>query len=285
MKTSFQERINLCQLAAMDQIKGLKGFKSKIEESLIFDTFFSENKFKGKDSFSELWNCYGLSETNLNWLDVGFQTSTILHRSRFDLMEKWFQILFNGKIAFRPFFDIEIEKHRRIRENANRNELKHLILRVDFDKIAELIDDYFISISNSKLNINTVNGATITPPAKINEELVEAILEFSYTDISNITELKNLIYLITNTDNQTLTDRLNYLNILANSLEKAMSLSNHKLTKAYLNGLYTQIIKWIHETLDIVEWLCNAKYDKLPIDLLKEFKTCKSLHMWKSKNY
>ena len=182
-------------------------------------------------------------------------------------------IYINGKIAFRPFFDIEIEKHRRIRENANRNELKHLILRVDFDKIAELIDDYFISISNSKLNINTVNGATITPPAKINEELVEAVLEFSYTDISNITELKNLIYLITNTDNQTLTDRLNYLNILANSLEKAMSLSNHKLTKAYLNGLYTQIIKWIHETLDMVEWLCNAKYDKLPIDLLKEYST------------
>ena len=64
-----------------------------------------------------------------------------------------------------------------------------------------------------------------------------------------------------------------------------MSLSNHKLTKAYLNGLYAQIIKWIHETLDLVEWLCNAKYDNLPIDLLKEFKTCKSLHMWKSKKY
>lgn len=285
MKTSFQERINMCQLAAMDKIKGMKDFKSKIEESLLFDTFFSENKFKGKDSFSELWNCYGLSETNLNWLDVGFQSSTTLHRSRFDLMEKWFQILFNGKIAFRPFFDIEIEKHRRIRENANQNGLKHLIIKVDFDKIAEIIDNYFISISNSKLNINTVNGATITPPAIIDEDLVEAVLEVSYTEICNITSLKNLIYLITNTDNQTLTDRLNYLNILANSLEKAMSLSNHKLTKAYLNGLYAQIIKWIHETLDLVEWLCNAKYDNLPIDLLKEFKTCKSLHMWKSKKY
>jgi hypothetical protein len=134
------------------------------------------------------------------------------------------------------------------------------------------------------LNINTVNGATISPPAKIDEALVVAILNVSYTDISNISELKNWIYLITNTEKQTLTDRLAYLNILANSLNEAMKTSNHALTKAYLYGLYSQILKWIHETLDLVEWLCKGDYEKLPIPLLREFKTCKSLHMWKSKN-
>ena len=155
---------------------------------------------------------------------------------------------------------------------------------VDFDKIAKIIDHHFISISNCKLNINTVNGATITPPAQIDEGLVVALLNVSYTDISTISELKNGINLITDTKNQTLTERLSYLNILANSLNQAMETTHHALTKAYLNGLYSQLLKWIHETLDLVEWLCNANYEKLPIPLLKEFKTCKCLHMWKSKN-
>jgi hypothetical protein len=90
--------------------------------------------------------------------------------------------------------------------------------------------------------------------------------------------------LITNTEKQTITDRLAYLNILANSLNEAMKTTHHALIKAYLYGLYSQLLKWIHETLDLVEWLCTGDYEKLPMPLLKEFKTCKCLHMWKSKN-
>ena len=284
MKTSFQDKINQCQLATKAQIQYLKNYKSKIEESLVFDSFFSESKYKGQDSFFELWNCYGLSDANMSWLNVGFQSNVTLFNSKYHLMEKWFEILFNKKIAFKPFFDIEIEHHNRIRENANKKGIKNLVLIVDFDKIAKIIDDHFISVSNSKLNINTVNGATITPPAQIDEALVVALLNVSYTDISNVSELKNWIYLITNTENQTLTERLSYLNILANSLNQAMETTDHALTKAYLNGLYSQLLKWIHETLDLVEWTCDADYEKLPIPLLKEFKTCKCLHMWKSKN-
>jgi hypothetical protein len=284
MKPTFQDKIEACKLASIEQIIKLKDFKCKSEERLVFDLFFSETKYKGQDSFFELWNCYGLSDANMSWLDVGFQTNVTLFHSKYHLMEKWFEIVFNKKIAFKPFFDIEIEHHNRIRENTNRNGIKHLVLRVDFDKIAKIIDNHFISISNSKLNINTVNGATITPPAKIDEALVVAILNVSYTDISTISELKNWIYLITNTEKQTLTDRLAYLNILANSLNEAMKTSDHALTKAYLYGLYSQLLKWIHETLDLVEWLCKGDYEKLPIPLLKEFKTCKCLHMWKSKN-
>jgi hypothetical protein len=284
MKTSFQDKIIQCQLATKAQIKHLKDYKSKIEESLVFESFFSERKYKGKDSFFELWNCYGFSDANLNWLDVGFQTNVTLFHSKYNLMENWFEILFNKKIAFKPFFDIEIENHNRIRENAERKGIKHLVLRVDFEKIAKIIDNHFISISNSKLNINTVNGSTIPPPAKIDEELIQALLNVSYTDISNVAKLKNWIYLITNTENQTLTERLTYLNILANSLSKVVETNNHALKRAYLNGLYSQILKWIHETLDLVEWLYQANYENLPRPLLKEFNTCKSLHMWKSKN-
>lgn len=284
MKPSFQDKIEACKLASIEQIQHLKDFKSKIEERFVFDSFFSENKYKGQDSFFELWNCYGLSEANLNSLDVGFQSYVTLFHSKYNLMEKWFEILFNKKIAFKPFFDIEIEHHNRLRENANRNGIKHLVLKVDFDKIAKIIDHHFISISNLKLNINTVNGATITPPAKIDEALVAAILSVSYTEISTIAILKNWIYLITNTENQTLTERLDYLNILANSLNEAMETTDNALTESYLYGLYSQILKWIHETLDLVEWLCKAKYEKLPLPLLKEFTTCKCLHKWKSKN-
>ncbi len=284
MKTSFQDKINQCQLATKAQIQYLKNYKSKIEESLVFDSFFSESKYKGQDSFFELWNCYGLSDDNMSWLNFGFQSNVTLFHSKYHLMEKWFEILFSKKIAFKPFFDIEIEHHNRIRENANKKGIKNLVLIVDFDKIAKIIDDHFISVSNSKLNINTVNGATITPPAQIDEALVVVLLNVSYTDISTISELKNWIYLITNTENQTLTERLSYLNILANSLNEAMKTSDHALSKAYLYGLYSQLLKWIHETLDLVEWTCDADYEKLPILLLKEFKTCKCLHMWKSKN-
>jgi hypothetical protein len=284
MKTSFQDKINQCQLATKSQIQHLKNYKSKIEENLVFDSFFSESKYKGSDSFFELWNCYGLSDANMNWLDVGFQSNATLFHSKYHLMEKWFEILFSKKIAFKPFFDIEIEHHNRIRENANRKGIKNLVLILDFDKIAKTIDHHFISISNSKLNINTVNGATITPRAQIDEALVVALLNVSYTDIGNVSELKNWIYLITNTEKQTITDRLAYLNILANSLNEAMKTTHHALIKAYLYGLYSQLLKWIHETLDLVEWLCTGDYEKLPMPLLKEFKTCKCLHMWKSKN-
>ena len=40
MKTSFQDKINQCQLATKAQIQYLKNYKSKIEESLVFDSFF-----------------------------------------------------------------------------------------------------------------------------------------------------------------------------------------------------------------------------------------------------
>jgi hypothetical protein len=283
MKPTFQDKIEACKLASIEQIKKLKDFKSKTEERIIFDLFFSESKYKGQDSFLELWNCYGLSDANLNWLDVKFQSNVTLFHSKHHLMEKWFEIVFHKKIAFKPFFDIEIEQHNRLRENANRNGIKHLVLIVDFDKIAKTIDHHFSTISTSKLNINTVNVATITPPAKIDEELVKTMLSVSPIEISSNSKLKNWIYLITNTENQTLTERLTYLNILANSLKEAIDTFDHVLDRAYLNGLYSQLLKWMHETLDIVEWLCDANYEKLPTALLKEFKTCKCLHMWKSR--
>ena len=40
MKTSFQDKINQCQLATKAQIQYLKNYKSKIEESLVLILFF-----------------------------------------------------------------------------------------------------------------------------------------------------------------------------------------------------------------------------------------------------
>jgi hypothetical protein len=200
-------------------------------------------------------------------------------------MEKWFEILFDNRIAFKPFFDIEIENHRRIRERAERKGIKHLILIVNFDKIAKIIDHHFISIRSSKLNIITINGAIIPPLAKIDAVLVEALLNVSYTDLGNVPQLIEWIHLITTTENQTLTERLANLNVLANSLNEAMKITGHALVKAYLNGLYSQLLLWIHETLGLVDWLCHSDYEKLPKPLLKEFKTCKHLHMSQSKQF
>lgn len=285
MISSFQDKIEACKLVSIEQIKYLINFKSKNKESFVFDSLFSESKYNGKDSFFELWNCYGLSDSNLHWVDVGFQNNVTIFHSKYNLMEKWFEILFNKKIAFKPFFDIEIERHNRMRENAIRKGIQHLIVIVDFDKIAKIIDTHFISVSNSKLNINIISGVTISPPAKIDKELVSDILNVLSTDICNITKLKNWIYLITNTENQTLTKRLAYLNILANSVKETIKTNKNDLTTAYLIGLYSQIFKWIYETLDLVEWLCDANYEKLPKPLYKEFETCRSIHKWKSKIY
>lgn len=123
----------------------------------------------------------------------------------------------------------------------------------------------------------------IPPPPIIDDALVADILRVYYAEIGNIEILKGWIQKIIATENQTITERLDYLNVFGNSLLEAMKTSTNSLTNAYLKGLYAQIVKWIHESLDLVEWLCDARFEQLPKALLKEFTTCRLLHEWKSK--
>lgn len=118
MKLTFQNKIEACKLASIEQMETIKDFKNKTNEILVFSTFFSEKKYNRSDRFLDLWTCYGLTDTNIHLFNSGWQSNVSLFHSKYNLMEKWFEILFDGKIAFKPFFDIEIEQHNRIRENA-----------------------------------------------------------------------------------------------------------------------------------------------------------------------
>ena len=88
MKKSISNKIKECKLVSREQFEYFIEFNSKIEESLAMESFFSENKYEGKNTLFDLWNAYGFTDNNLEMLNVGWQSHIKLYHLRFSLMEK-----------------------------------------------------------------------------------------------------------------------------------------------------------------------------------------------------
>jgi hypothetical protein len=130
--------------------------------------------------------------------------------------------------------------------------------------------------------VKLINGAVIKYPTQINQELVTALLTVNTIDLSNTPQLLYWIQKIIVVEEQTLTSRLHDLNILINSLKHVAKQVKDNQSKAYLNGLNSQFSFSMHETLDLVEWLCESNYYLLELNLKKQFDICRLEHGWKS---
>lgn len=282
MKKSISDKIEECRLASLEPFGKLIDFKYDWQRAAFLNTFFSETKYNRKNTFLELWEAYGLTDNNIKLLNIGMQNNTEIYRLRYDLMEKWISILFDRKIAFKPFFDIEIEKHTIIRRNAKINGISHISLVVNFENIAQLFDNQFISIYSYQLVIKTAKGAVIKKPSAISQELITALLEIDTNDIPTSTEIRKWIEMATGNENQTVTNRLHYLNVFINSLKVVEKQIDNIESKAYLKILISQLLTSIYKTIDIVEWMCDGNYNYLLVPLLKQFLICKLEHGWES---
>ena len=108
--------------------------------------------------------------------------------------------------------------------------------------------------------------------------MVTALLAVKTIDLSS----RDWIKLVTEEENQTMTNRLHYLNVFVNSLKQVEKQINTHESKSYLNGLKSQFIFSIHKTLDLVEWMCESNYNSLELNLKKQFDICRFEHGWKS---
>jgi hypothetical protein len=282
MKKSIFDKIEECRLASKELLDHLLESKDEIQREDTIKLFLSETKYNANNTVFDLWLAYGLTDCNIERLDIGFQSYTKLFHLRYSLMEKWIAILFDGEIAFKSFFDLEIEKHSKIRENALKKGIKHIILRVEFGNIAQIIDNHFVNLHNQSLAINTINAAVIKYPTETDQELVAALLSLNTIYLSKVPQLVYWIKKINEVEDQTITDRLHYLNIVINSLKEVEKNTANYQIKPYFKGLNSQFLFSIHKTLDLVDWLCDSNYFSLESNLKKKFQICRLEHGWKS---
>lgn len=267
MQNNFKEKLIRCRLIAKELLVELLKKENNREHEIEINNYLDEKKLNGISTLQELWDAYGFSDKNLETLNLCNLNHIDTFNASYKVMEKWVEILFEGKIQFKTYFDREIEKRIRIREHAAKRGIHGLNLNVDFSNIAIYFDlnNDFTKLTETIRNKEQNDLIKTRYATRTNAELVELLSCISLADFCSGSNsvLQKWIAEAEGYPDQLISEKLKTLHLFINSIDVSIATGKNYPILIYSRILRSTLQTKMHETLELIDWLFEGKSDGL----------------------
>lgn len=271
MTPIFKEKIMQCRSIAEEIVRENFQIEVHFDQEVLLHHYLDETKINGIITFLDLYNAFGFTTENLLILKKTTLDASRIYKSTYTLMDKWVETLFLGKKKFETYFNIEIQAHNNLRENAAKKGIRSLNLSINFANIANYIDRECGTVSLAKCIERENQKAIILKKYEdvIDEHLVVSLATIS---IENFHAAKNKVlehwlYKANGFPDQLIYEQLKALHFFINSIDVAVATGKNFPLIVHFRILRINLITKMHQVIQVTEWLFEGKTDNLDTEL------------------